>query len=392
MITNWAGTLAFTPRRVESPDSVDALRRVVAGSAAVRVLGAGHSFRPLVVTTGTLIKLDALPAAFTAGPRAVRVGAGVRLAELTARLHAHGLALPVMPSLPHITVAGAVATATHGSGDALRPLSDLVESLDLVTADGGLVVLRRGDPEFGGAVVSLGELGVVVALELAVVPAFDVEQRVYEDVPFAVLVERFDEVFASAYSVSAFTRWRGDARLWVKRRVADPPADLAWAGREARGPRHPVDGQPARHCTPQAGEPGPWHERLPHFRAGFTPSVGRELQSEWFVAREHAVAALTAVAALGIGDLLLVSELRTVAADDQWLSPVHQRSSVALHFTWRQDDAVPAEIDRVERALAPWTPRPHPAKLFHRTDPTPRRFADLRARLDPAGKFRASDG
>lgn len=391
MTTNWAGSFTFTADRVESPTSVEGVRRVVAAARRAHVLGAGHSFSRVADTTGTLIRLDALPEVFELGPDAVRVSAGTRLAGLSERLHVKGFALPALPSLPHVTVAGAVATGTHGSGDGVGTLADLVRSVELVTADGDLVTCRRGDPDFAGVVVSLGALGVVVALELAVVPTFDVEQRVVADVPQAALVERFDDVFAAAHSVSAFTTWDGTARVWVKRRVGDPPADLAWTGgHDATAPLHPVPGRPAHHCTAQLGEPGPWHERLPHFRADFTPSVGRELQSEYFVAREHAADALAALARLDFGDLLLTSEIRTVAADEQWLSPTFERASAAFHFTWRQDEAVHAELARIEDALAPWRPRAHWGKLSTHPGAYPGlpRFARLRDALDPAGKFR----
>ncbi|MEJ2854428.1 MULTISPECIES: FAD-binding protein [unclassified Saccharothrix] len=392
MTTNWASSFTFTADRVEAPTSVDDLRRLVSAATRAHVLGAGHSFSRVADTTGALIRLDALPEVFDLTGDTVRVGGGARLAGLADRLHAKGFALPAMPSLPHVTVAGAVATGTHGSGDGVGTLADLVRSVDLVTADGDLVTHRRGDADFDGVVVSLGALGVVVALELAVVPTFDVEQRVVADVPLDALVERFDDVFSAAYSVSAFTTWDGTARVWVKRRTSDAPADLSWTGgHDATVPLHPVPGQPAHHCTAQLGEPGPWHERLPHFRADFTPSVGRELQSEYFVARAHAGEALTAVHDLGLGDLLLTSEIRTIAADRQWLSPTHDRDSVALHFTWRQDDAaVRAELARIEAALAPWRPRAHWGKLSTHPGDYPElpRFARLRERLDPAGTFR----
>ncbi|WP_309110889.1 FAD-binding protein [Saccharothrix sp.] len=390
MTTNWAGSFTFTADRVESPTSVDDVRRVVAAAHRAHVLGAGHSFSRVADTTGTLIRLDALPEVVELAADTVRVSAGTRLAGLAERLHAKGFALPAMPSLPHVTVAGAVATATHGSGDGVGTLADLVRSVDLVTADGDLVTYGYGDPHFDGVVVSLGALGVVVALELAVVPSFDVEQRVVADVPLAALVERFDDVFSAAYSVSAFTTWGDTARVWLKRRVGDPPADLAWTGgHDATVPLHPVPGQPAHHCTAQLGEPGPWHERLPHFRADFTPSFGRELQSEYFVAREHAPEALAALSRLDFGDLLLTSEIRTIAADRQWLSPTFERAGVAFHFTWRQDEAVHAELARIEDALAPWRPRAHWGKLSAHpgTHPGLPRFAALRAALDPAGKF-----
>ncbi|NUT52665.1 MAG: FAD-binding protein [Saccharothrix sp.] len=395
--TNWAGNFTFSAARAAHPTSVDELRDVVRAAESARVVGAGHSFSTIADTTGTLISLDRMPEVFEVGDGAVRVSAGTRLARLAERLHAAGLALPAMPSLPHITIIGACATATHGSGNDIPSLASLVRSIDLVTADGGLTTLRRGDAGFDGAVVAFGSLGVVVAVELDVVPTFDVEQRVYRAMPFDSLVANVDAIFASAYSVSAFTTWQGEAHVFAKHRTTDERHDLAWTGATpATEPVHPVPGQPTPHCTAQLGVPGPWHERLPHFRADFTPSVGRELQSEYFVAREHAADVLRALDDLApeITPVLLTSEVRTVAADAQWLSPVHGRPSAAFHFTWRPDDtAVRAVLRKIEAALSPWRPRAHWGKLFELTDVAERydqwaRFAELRGELDPSGTFR----
>ncbi|MGW4110440.1 FAD-binding protein [Actinosynnema sp. NPDC004786] len=397
MSTNWAGNFTFSATRTAHPTSVAEVRDAVRAAGSARVVGAGHSFSTIADTAGTLISLDRMPEVFEVRDGSVRVAAGTRLARLAERLHAAGLALPAMPSLPHITIIGACATATHGSGDDIPSLASLVRSLDLVTADGELVTLSRGDAGFDGAVVAFGSLGVVVAVELDVVPAFDVEQRVYRDMPFDTLVENVDAVFGSAYSVSAFTTWQGVAHVFAKHRTTDTRHDLAWTGASpATEPVHPVPGQPTLHCTAQLGVPGPWHERLPHFRADFTPSVGRELQSEYFVGREHAADALRALHDLAaeVAPVLLTSEVRTIAADRQWLSPVHGRPSIAFHFTWRPDDAaVRAVLRKVEAVLDPWRPRPHWGKLFELPDPGARyddwaRFAALRGELDPAGKFR----
>ncbi|APU14929.1 MULTISPECIES: D-arabinono-1,4-lactone oxidase [Actinoalloteichus] len=397
--TNWSGSVTFAADRVESPRSVDQVRELVTGSRSAHVVGAGHSFNRIADTTGTLISLDDLPAVFDLRQDTVRVGAGMRLAELAARLHAHGVALPALPSLPHITAAGACATATHGSGTAIGSLAGLVRSVDLVTADGSTLRLDTTDEDFAGSVVSLGALGVVVAMELAVCPAFDVAQRVFQDMPWEALVTNLDAVLSCAYSVSAFTTWSGTAEVWTKVRTGDPSADLRWTGaREATEPRHPVPGQPAHHCTTQLGEPGPWHERLPHFRADFTPSVGAELQSEYFVAREHAPEALRALADLHaeFAPVLLTSEIRTIDADEHWLSPTYRRPSVAVHFTWRPDAAAVGRIVlRIEEALAPWATRPHWGKLFALPPEVLRaryeRWDDFRALLDrhdPTRRFR----
>jgi xylitol oxidase len=238
-------------------------------------------------------------------------------------------------------------------------------------------------------------LGVVLSLELHVLPTYEVEQVVHEAMPWTAFTEHLDEVFASAYSVSAFTDWRDRLDVWVKRRTCDPAADLSPLGAvPADGPRHPLPGQPPENCTPQLGLAGPWHERLPHFRTGFTPSVGAELQSEYFVAREHAREAILRLRALGdaLAPALRVCEIRTVDADAWWLSPFHHRASTAFHFTWTPDaNAVQVAVELIERALAPLDARPHWGKVFA-TSPEPlyprwNDFRALAATADPDGKF-----
>lgn len=285
-----------------------------------------------------------------------------------------------------------------------RSLAVSVRTLSLVTADGGTRTLTRTDEDFAGAVVSLGALGVVTSLELDLVPAFDVRQWVYEDLPEATLTARFDEVMSAAYSVSVFTDWSPGpvGQVWLKQRAGgEGPAGMSaeWLGaRLADGPRHPIPGVPAVNCTEQRGVPGPWYQRLPHFRMEFTPSNGDELQSEYFVARADAVAAYEALARLRdrIAPVLQISEIRTVAADDLWLSPAHDRDSVAFHFTWVPDAAAVAPVVAgIEEALAPFGARPHWGKVFSTAPEVLRtlypRYADFEAlmlRYDPEGTFR----
>ncbi|MBY8869911.1 FAD-binding protein [Streptomyces sennicomposti] len=399
-VTNWAGNVAYTAKEVHRPESAGALRALVAGSAKVRALGSGHSFNEIADPgpDGVLLSLAALPAEadVDTAARTVRVGGGVRYAELARRVHAHGLALPNMASLPHISVAGSVATGTHGSGVANGPLASAVREVELVTADGTSATIARGDARFDGAVTSLGALGVVTALTLDLVPAFEVEQHLFTELPLEGL--DFEAVAGAAYSVSLFTDWRdpGFRQVWLKRRTDDPLPAFPWAA-PAKVALHPVPGMPAGNCTEQFGVPGPWHERLPHFRPEFTPSSGAELQSEYLLPRTHALAALHAVHEIraAVAPVLQICEVRTVAADAQWLSPSHGRDTVALHFTWIEDTAavLPA-VRRVEAALEPFDPRPHWGKVFTTPAAALRgrypRLADFRAlarELDPAGKF-----
>ncbi len=404
-MTNWAGTVTFDPARVHRPASVDELRRLVTRSARIRPLGTGHSFSPLVDAPGDLVTVAGLPPVTDLDTTrdTVTVAAGVRYGELARYLHAAGYALANLASLPHISVAGAVATGTHGSGDRTGGLATAVAALRLVTADGDVVAVRRGEDGFAGMVVGLGGFGVVTELTLDVVPAYDVRQYVYENLPFAALDEHFADITGSAYSVSLFTDWAGPrmTQVWRKHRTDDgtgePPR--TWFGATlAGGSWHPIPGLPTEHCTEQLGRPGPWYARLPHFRLEHTPSSGDELQSEYLLPREHAVAALTALD--GIRDrvtpVLQVSEVRTVAADELWLSPSYRRDTVAVHFTWIRDaQAVAPAMAAVEDALAPFAPRPHWGKLSGIDPATVRRsyprwpdVVALLRRYDPAGKFR----
>jgi xylitol oxidase len=407
-LTNWAGNVTFRAGRLHRPDTLDELRKLVAGRPRLRTLGTGHSFNRLADTTGDLVSVAGLPPDIQldpAGPR-VRVAAGLRYGDLVARLHAAGWALPNLASLPHISVAGACATGTHGSGDRNGGLATSVSALRLVTADGDLVTLdRRTDPDrFPGTVVALGALGVIVDLTLDLVPAFDLRQYVYQDLPREELDAHQAEVFGAGHSVSLFTDWTGPRfnQVWIKRRVDDPrpwqPAPRWFGATLADRPLHPVPGMSAENCTGQLGEPGPWYARLPHFRLEFTPSSGEELQSEYLLPRSRMTEALDAVDRVRhlVAPVLQISEIRTVAADDLWLSPSYGRDSVAIHFTWVKDpEAVAPVLAAVERELAGLAARPHWGKVFgvpaaELRDRYDRHgdFLDLMRHFDPAGKFR----
>ncbi|MER6063963.1 FAD-binding protein [Streptomyces sp. NPDC001792] len=399
-VTNWARTITYAPREFHRPRTLDALAALVADSARVRVLGSGHSFNRIADPgpDGVLLSTAGLPRTIDVdtAARTVRVSGGVRYAELARTVHAHGLALSNMASLPHISVAGSVATGTHGSGVGNGPLASAVREVEMIAADGTTGTMGRDDQRFDGVVTSLGALGVVTALTLDLEPAYEVEQRVYTELPLEGL--DFDAVAAAGYSVSLFTDWRkpGFRQVWVKRRTDRPAVDFPWAA-PATGPLHPVPGMPAQNCTGQLGVPGPWHERLPHFRAEFTPSSGEEIQSEYLLPRSTALDALNALDGIRetVAGVLQTCEVRTVAADTQWLSPAHGRDSVALHFTWVRDEtAVLPVVRRLEEVLDAFDPRPHWGKVFETPSAVLRgryaRFADFRAlvrHLDPSGTF-----
>ncbi|MBZ2197602.1 FAD-binding protein [Occultella gossypii] len=397
--TTWAGTHTYTAATLHRPDTLDEVRRIVAAATHIRALGSRHSFHDLADSPGDLISLERVDPEIHIDPDAqtVTVGAALRYGDLAVALDRAGWALGAMASLPHISVAGATATATHGSGDATGNLASAVVRLELVTADGDLLTLRRGDADFLGAVVHLGALGIVTRVTLAVEPRYEVRQWVRRDVPWADLLGDFDAITSAAQSVSVFTRF-GDiaGRIWMKSRDTAEPA-APW-GVPAAVEQHPIDGLDAVNCTAQLGRPGPWYDRLPHFRMGFTPSVGAEIQSEYLVPRAHAVAAITALRGLGeaMAPVLQVSEIRTVAGDDLWLSAAEGGDRVAFHLTFARDpEAVRALLPRIEDALDPFDARPHWGKWFT-TGPGrlatlyPRLgdFAELAGRLDPQGCFR----
>jgi alditol oxidase len=390
---NWGGNLAYSTSRVLRPESVEEAQELVAAADALRPLGTRHSFNTIADSTFALLSTERLTRVVELAERTVTVEAGIRYGDLSAVLHEHGRALPNLASLPHISIGGAVATGTHGSGVRNPSLAANVAALDVVRADGELVRLHRGDADFDGAVVSLGALGVVARLTLDVVPAFEVRQYVYDDLPWEA---DLDALFAAGYSVSLITRLTAPAvaQVWVKTTTERDPAAPFLGAKAATSARHPIVGAPTENATEQLGVAGPSHERLPHFRLGFTPSAGEEIQSEYMVARRHAPEVLHELRRLGpeLEPPLLVSEIRTVAADDLWLSPFFERDSVALHFTWAlRPREVLAALPLVEAVLAQLDARPHWGKLFT-IDPAPlyprlRSFRALVERYDPQRKF-----
>ena len=407
-LTNWARNVRFRAEQLHRPSSIAELQQLVSKSARVRALGTGHSFNEIADTTGDLVSVAGLPTRLDidAQARTVTVSGGIRFAELGRELHQAGFAIPNTASLPHISVAGGCSTGTHGSGETVGNLSSFVSAVELVTADGDLITCsRETDPDrFDGTVVALGALGIVTALTFDLVPTFHLRQDVYDGLAHDSFLTHFDEIMAAGYSVSAFSTWREPRiqQIWVKSRTdpADnrPAAPTLHGASLATGERHPLQAMSPEYTTPQLGVPGPWHERLPHFRAEFTPSAGEEIQSEYLLPRDRAVAALQALddIAAGVATVLQVSEIRTVAADELWLSPSHRRPTVCLHFTWIGDEAAIAPvIAAIEERLAAFDARPHWGKRFTvppaeiaRLYPRLDDFRALMGSLDPAGKFR----
>ncbi len=405
--TNWAGNYTFSTQNLWTPASVDEVRDVVKKCAHLRALGTRHSFNPIADSKENQVSLKKLGRIdLDEKARTVTVGAGVRYGDLATVIDKRGYAVHNLASLPHISVAGACSTATHGSGLHNGNLATVVMGLEIVTADGALAHLtsEKGDPRFMGCPVGLGALGVITSVTLEVQPTFQVAQSVYQNFSFDHLQDHLEEVFSAGYSVSLFTDWQNHqaTQVWIKRRLA-PGDPNKWepdffGARLAQEKLHPLAGHPAEACTEQQGIPGPWYERLPHFRMNFTPSSGQELQSEYFVPFDRGYQAILAVEKLRdrITPHLFITELRTIAADDLWMSMAYKRRSLAIHFTWKPEwPEVKKVLPQIEAALEPFEPRPHWGKLFTlapaKLEPRYPRlgdFKELARRFDPDGKFR----
>ena len=407
-LTNWAGNLVYGTDRLTEASSIDQIRSLLRSEDKVKVLGTRHCFNSIADSRYNLLSLKPMHevVALDAEARTVTVDASVTYGQLSPYLDKKGFALHNLASLPHISVAGACSTATHGSGEKNGNLATAVSGLELITAGGEIVKLSRksGGDLFHGAVVGLGALGVITRVTLDIQPAFTMRQYVYENLPLAQMKDHFDEIQSSGYSVSLFTDWQGKRlnEVWIKSRVGDGPPFAAnsefFGAKLATRNLHPIAELSAENCTGQMGVPGPWYERLPHFKMGFTPSAGKELQSEYFVPRRNAVDAILAIERLRdqITPHLLISEIRTIAADDLWMSTCYRQPSVTIHFTWKPDwPAVRHLLPVIEKELGPFQPRPHWGKLFTLAPVELRSryekladFLQLAAKYDPKGKFR----
>src|SRR3712207_3153311 len=370
---NWAGNYTYRAEKLYRPSTIEQAQEIIAGAPAVRVLGSRHSFND-IADSSELITLEAMPTDVVVdhATNAISFNAALKYGELVETLSAEDVALHNLASLPHISVAGAVATATHGSGDANGNLATALARLELVTPEGEVVEAARGEPDFDGLVVGLGALGVVTRITLDVEPAYEVQQRVFEGLSWEALFEHFDEITSRGYSVSVFTRWgKTTDQVWVKSRVTDETEQVEselFGAVAAAVDRHPILELDATPCTPQLGRPGPWFDRLPHFRMGFTPSSGEELQSEYLLPRRYAVEAVEAVRTLAdkIQPILQVSEIRVVAADRLWMSMNYGEDTVGIHFTWKPERAAVEDmLVQLESALVPFAARPHWGKLFN---------------------------
>jgi xylitol oxidase len=393
---NWAGNIQYSSDDLYEPSTIEELRSIIQAHDHIKAQGTCHSFNTIADSTYGFVRVTNLNQAISLDEAnmVVSVQAGIRYGELCKYLESKGYALHNLASLPHISVGGSIATATHGSGVTNKNLSSTVHGLRIMNAAGEVVDVRSDSS------VHLGALGIVTEVALAIQPTYKVRQYVYQHLSMSGLKDHFMEIMSAGYSVSLFTDWSKDInQVWVKKKEGenDAPPEL-FGARAATKDLHPIESISAVNCTPQMGVPGPWHERLPHFKLEFTPSAGEELQAEYFVSLAQGYEAIEAVYALRekITPLLQISEVRTIASDDLTMSPMHGRDTLAIHFTWKKDwEGVRKVLPLIEQALAPFDVRPHWGKLFtldpkvlqsRYKDDLPK-FVEQANKLDPNGKF-----
>ena len=406
-LTNWSGNLEYSTNKIDYPKLVEEIQELVKKYYKLKVLGTRHCFNNIADSKYRFISSRGLNKVVSLDTNAntVTVEGGIKYGELCPWLNERGFALHNLASLPHISVAGSITTATHGSGMKNKNLSSAVEALEVVTASGDVINISRNDGDkFNACVVGLGAIGMITKVTLKIQPSFMMQQHVYTKLPLSQLKEHFDDIMSAGYSVSLFTDWQHESinEVWVKSLIDD--ASNAEARKDFFGAApatknvHPIIELPAENCTEQMGVPGPWYERLPHFKMGFTPSSGKELQAEYFVPQHNAVDAMLAIQKMGkeIGPHLFISEIRTIDADDLWMSPCYKQPSVTLHFTWKQEwEPVMKLLPGIENELAPFNAKPHWGKLFTLSSSTlssryekMNEFKKIVAQYDPHGKFR----
>jgi xylitol oxidase len=270
-LRNWAGNLEYSTDRVHTSTSLEQVQDYVKTENNLKVLGTRHCFNNIADSKDAFLSLKPMDKVIgiDTAKRTVTVGAGITYGQLCPYLDRNGFALHNLASLPHISVAGACTTATHGSGEKNGNLATAASGLEIVKADGKVVNLsRERDREiFDGAVVGLGALGVITQVTLDIQPSFMMRQYVYENLPLTELKNHFDAIESSGYSVSLFTDWQKQRvnEVWIKSRVEAGQAFHAmpdfFGAKLATRNLHPIAELSAENCTEQMGVPGPWSLR-----------------------------------------------------------------------------------------------------------------------------------
>jgi FAD-linked oxidoreductase len=416
---NWTGDQTCTPAAIERPSSREELAAVVRAAAeagrSVRVAGSGHSFTEAALTDGVMVRIEALDRVLDANPASglVKVEGGIVLADLNERLYELGLAMENLGDIDHQTLAGAISTATHGTGSGLRNISAQVEAMEIVTADGELRALSSSGArdDLLAARVGLGALGAIYSVTLRTVPAFTLH-RVDTPRPLGEVLGRFDELavrndhfefFVFPHTETALTiernrselpeRPRGALRRWASDVVMENTVgDLALRLTRRRPSLIPRLSASAANMMSQG-------ERLDRsYRIFANERRIRFTEMEYALPRDRGPEAVRRVLDLihrrGI-EVAMPIECRVVAPDDALLSPSHERPTayVAVHqyrgMEWRP------YFEAVEAIMNEYEGRPHWGKRHFQTQETlaeryPRwaDFAAARDRLDPERVFR----
>jgi xylitol oxidase len=368
---NWSSNVNFQEQEYLEPTNLDDLQDIVASQKFVRARGSAHSFNSIADSNNTIVSLEKMPQTIEIDEvkQNVKVSSFLKYGELVPTLHARGWALSNLASLPHISIAGSVSTATHGSGIFNKNLAAQVAAVEFIDSTGSIRHLSEGSREYEAFVVGLGLTGIITNYWLKIEPSFNVKQIIYENVSDIELEKSFDEIMGTAYSVSFFTRWdsSNQGNLWCKFKENQYIPDIVSGAHQATKKLHPIPEVDPVAATEQFGVTGPWLERLAHFKLDFTPSVGDEIQSEFFVDRENAPAVIQKLRELSpkFRDMLWISELRTIAADNFWMSTASARDSVGFHFTWKKSNFDPKVVKEIEENLVQFDYRPHWGKVFY---------------------------
>lgn len=402
---NWVGNLQYNSKKYFQPERVGQIQELVKNSKRIKTLGSRHCFNSIADCDETHLSLAKMNKmlAIDENEMTVTIEGGAQYSDFCVELNEAGFALPNLASLANISVVGACATATHGSGVNNQSLASSISEIELVDGNGGIITLsRQKDAEkFNGVVVNIGAIGIVTKLKLDIEKSFQVRQDLFENLSIEQLAENFDEITSSGYSVSLFTNFQKSIRVMnIKRRIDENISDLpkeffgATAAKESINSR----GIPDTNRSPQMGVSGCWFECLPHFKFSKQLIQGEEIQSEYYVERKNAVEAILALEEISniIFPQIIVAEIRSIKADNHWLSPFYRGDSVGIHFSWKLNEREVMKIlPEIEKVLAPYKPIPHWGKLFtisreelHAYYPKMSEFIGLCEEFDPNGKFR----
>jgi L-gulono-1,4-lactone dehydrogenase len=415
---NWTGDQRCSPAAVERPRTLEGLIQAIGRAAdrglAIHATGSGHSFTEAALTDGAMIRIEALNRVLDADPDSglVRVEAGITLRDLSTSLWERGLAMENLGDIDRQTLAGAISTATHGTGAGFRNLSAQVEALELVLADGSVLeVSEQADRDaYRAARVGLGALGVIYSVTLRAVPGFTLH-RVDSPRPLEETLARLDELAARNDHFEFFVFPYTDTALTIERNRADGPPRprgrvsayvneillenyamdlLSRVGRRLPSTIPRLVGFAARQFSHTERTDRSYRIFASERRVRFT-------EMEYAIPRQHGPEAVRRVLSLVRESKLPVGfpiEFRLVAPDDALLSPAHERQTAYVAVHQYQGAAWEPYFRAVERIMSEYEGRPHwgkrhfqTAETLERLYPRWRDFQEVRARLDPEGRF-----